>query len=125
VRAVLDAGAFVAIEKRDRHVGAMLRLLQQRRARLGTSSAVIAQVWRDGRKQALLARVLSGVDVRALAPGDDKRTGELLALAKSEDVVAAHLVLGVENGDRVLTSDPHDVENLLSAREVKATVVVT
>jgi hypothetical protein len=125
VRALLDAGAFVAIEKRDRHVGAMLRVLQQRRVPLGTSSAVIAQVWRDGRRQVLLARILSGVDVRALAPGDDKRTGELLALARSDDVVDAHLALGVENGDRVLTSDPGDIENLLSAREVKATVVVT
>jgi hypothetical protein len=125
VRAILDAGAFVAIEKRDRHVGAMLRLLQQRRVPLGTSSAVIAQVWRDGRTQALLARLLSGVDVRALAPGDDKRTGELLALAKSNDVVDAHLALSVANGDRVLTSDPDDIDKLLSAREVKATVVAT
>jgi hypothetical protein len=103
----------------------MLRLLQQRRIPLGTSSAVIAQVWRDGRRQALLARVLSGVDVRALAPGDDKRTGELLALAKSDDVVDAHLALSVENGDRVLTSDPDDIEKLLSARKVKATIVMT
>jgi hypothetical protein len=82
-------------------------------------------VWRDGRRQALLARALSGVDVRALAPGDDKRTGELLALAKSDDVVDAHLALSVENGDRVLTSDPGDIEKLLAARKVKATVVVT
>jgi hypothetical protein len=125
VRAILDAGAFVAIEKRVRHVGAMLRLLQQRRVPLGTSSAVIAQVWRDGRRQACLARILSGVDVRALAPGDDKRTGELLALTGCDDVVDAHLALCVEDGDRVLTSDPQDIENLLSARKVRATVVVT
>ena len=63
--------------------------------------------------------------MRPLAPDDDKRTGELLALAKSDDVVEAHLALGVENGDRVLTSDPRDIKNLLSARGVKATVVVT
>jgi hypothetical protein len=123
VRAVLDAGAFVAIEKRDRRVGAMLRVLQQRRVPIGTSSAVIAQVWRDGRKQALLARLLSGVDVRALAPGDDRRTGELLALAKSEDVIDAHVVLGVEDGDRVLTSDLNDIEALLTARGVDAMVI--
>ena len=123
MRAVLDAGAFVAIEKRDRRVGAMLRVLQQRRVPLGTSSAVVAQVWRDGRKQALLARVLSGVDVRALAPGDDRRTGELLALAKTADVIDAHLVLGVEDGDRVFTSDPDDLNRLLEARGVDATVI--
>ena len=125
MRAVLDAGAFVAIEKRARSFGAMLRVLQQRRVPLGTSSAVVAQVWRDGRKQALLARVLSGVDVRALAPGDDRRTGELLARAKTDDVIDAHLVLGVEDGDRVFTSDPDDIKRLLEARSVEATVIVT
>ncbi|HEX6278317.1 MAG TPA: hypothetical protein VFZ53_34965 [Polyangiaceae bacterium] len=125
MRAILDAGAFVAVEKRDRHVGAMLRVLQQRRVPLGTSSAVVAQVWRDGRKQALLARALSGVYVRALAPGDDKRTGELLALAKTNDVIDAHLALGVEDGDRVLTSDPNDLARLLDARGVDANIVVT
>jgi hypothetical protein len=125
VRAVLDAGAFLAIEKRDRRVGAMLRVLQHRRVPLGTSSAVVAQVWRDGRKQAMLARVLSGVDVRALAPGDDRRTGELLALAKADDVIDAHLVLGVEDGDRVFTSDPDDIDCLLDARGIDATVIVT
>lgn len=125
MRAVLDAGAFVAIEKRDRHVGAMLRVLQQRRVPLATSSAVVAQVWRDGRKQALLARLLSGIDARALAPGDDRRTGELLALTKSDDVIDAHLVLGVEDGDRVFTSDPNDIDRLLEARGVDATIVTT
>jgi hypothetical protein len=122
---VLDAGAFVAIEKRDRHVGSMLRVLQQRRVPIGTSSAVVAQVWRDGRKQALLARLLSGVDVRALAPGDDRRTGELLAAARTDDVIDAHLVLGVEDSDRVVTSDPDDIKRLLKARGVDAIVVVT
>ena len=124
MRAVLDAGTFLAVEKRDRRVGAMLRVLQQRRVPLGTSSPVVAQVWRDGRKQALLARILSGVDVRALAPSDDRRTGELLALAKTDDVIDAHLALGVEDGDRVFTSDPDDINWLLEARGVEATVIV-
>ena len=125
MRVILDAGAFVAIEKRDRRVGAMLRVLQQRRIPLGTSSAVVAQVWRDGRKQALLARLLSGVDVRALAPGDDRRTGELLARAKTADVIDAHVALGAEDGDRVLTSDANDIRRLLQARGVDAAVVTT
>ncbi len=125
MKVILDAGAFLAVEKRDRQVGAMLRVLQQRRVPLGTSSPVVAQVWRHGRKQALLARLLSGVDVRALASGDDRRTGELLALANTGDVIDAHLALGVDDGDRVLTSDPDDINRLLEARGVKATVIRT
>jgi hypothetical protein len=125
MKAVLDAGAFVAIEKRDRRMGAMLRVLQQHRIPVGTSAAVVAQVWRDGRKQALLARVLQGVAVQALAPEEDKRTGELLALARSDDVIDAHLVLGVGDGDRVFTSDPADIKRLLAARGVDAAVTRT
>jgi hypothetical protein len=82
-------------------------------------------VWRDGRKQALLAHLLAGVDARALAPGVDRRTGEPLALAKTDDVTDAHLVLGVEDGDRVFTSDPDDIKRLLKVRGVGATVIVT
>jgi hypothetical protein len=55
VKVILDAGAFVAIERRDRRIEAMLRVLHEQRVPLWTSSAVVARVWRDGRKQALLA----------------------------------------------------------------------
>jgi hypothetical protein len=122
VKAVLDAGAFVAIEKRDRKVGALLRVLQQRRVPLWTSCAVVAQVWRDGRKQALLAQVLSGVGVRPLGPHDDRRTGELLAHTRTDDVIDAHLALVVEDGDHLVTSDPDDLEQLLREREIACTV---
>jgi hypothetical protein len=123
MNAILDAGAFVAIERRDLRVGEMLRVLQQHHIKLRTSAAVIAQVWRDGARQARLARALAGVEVRALAPDYDKRTGELLAAARMEDVVDAHLALLVEEGDRVLTSDPEDIGILLRARKVDATIV--
>ncbi len=123
MKAVLDAGAFVAADKSDRRLGAILRVLQQRRIPLRTSSAVVAQVWRDGRKQARLAAVLAGVDVAPLAPDEDKRTGELLALARTKDVIDAHLTLRIEEGDFVLTSDRDDLEHLLEARRIDATTI--
>jgi hypothetical protein len=122
---VLDAGALVAIDKRDRRVGAMLRVLQRLRVPLWTSAPVVAQVWRDGRKQALVAQVLGGVGVRALAAGDDRRTGELLARAGTRDVIDAHLALVVEKDDQVLTSDPRDIVQLLQVRGIDASVVRT
>ena len=103
----------------------MLRVLQQSRVPLRTSAAVVAQVWRDGRKQAELARILAGVGTRALGPGDDKRAGELLAAAHMNDVIDAHLALDVDDGDRVLTSDVEDLERLLATRGVEATLVRT
>jgi len=123
MKVVLDAGVFLAVEKQDRRVGAMLRELQRRRVSLATSSAVVAQVWRDGRRQARVAQLLAGVKVRALAPDEDRRTGELLAIAKTSDVIDAHVVLLAEDEDLILTSDARDIEQLVRARRVRASVV--
>jgi hypothetical protein len=83
---------------------------------------VVGQVWRDGREQANLARVLAGVGVEALGKDDGKRIGELLALAGSADVVDAHVALITGHADLVLTSDPGDIRTLLHARSVSARV---
>jgi len=122
VKAVLDAGALVAVDRRDRMTGAQLRVLQQRGTPVRASSAVVGQVWRDGRKQANLARVLAGVGIEALGKDDGKRIGELLALAASADVVDAHVALMTAHADLVLTSDPDDIRQLLRARGVSARV---
>lgn len=119
---VLDAGALVAIDRLDRRVGHLLRVLQQKGVPLTTSAAVVAQVWRDGAKQANLARVLAGCEVAPLRPGEGQRAGELLGRAKRSDVVDAHVALLVERGDRVLTSDPGDLTHLLGVRGVRADV---
>jgi len=122
VKAVLDAGALVAVDRRDRMIGARLRVLQQQGTPIRASSAVVGQVWRDGRKQANLARVLAGVGIEALGKDDGKRIGELLALAASADVVDAHVALMTAHADLVLTSDPADIRKLLQARKVSARV---
>jgi hypothetical protein len=120
---ILDAGAFVAIERRDRRIEAMLRVLQAQRVPLWTSAAVVAQVWRNGRKQVLLARILPGVGVRALAPGDDLRIGELLAVTRTDDVIDGHVALLADDTDRILTSDPDDLARLVEARGVDVEIV--
>jgi hypothetical protein len=122
VKAVLDAGALVAVDRRNRTIGAQLRVLQQQGTPIRASSAVVGQVWRDGRKQANLARVLTGVGIEPLRTGDGKRIGELLALAGSADVIDAHVALMTEPADLVLTSDPGDIRKLLQARGIPARV---
>ena len=122
MKAVLDAGALVAVDRRNRMIGAQLRVLQQQGTPIRASSAVAGQVWRDGRKQANLARVLAGVGIEALGKDDGKRIGELLALAGSADVVDAHVALMTAPADLVLTSDPGDIRELLQARRVPARV---
>jgi hypothetical protein len=122
VKAVLDAGALVAVDRRDRAMGLRLRVLHQHGTPLRASAAVVGQVWRDGRRQANLARVLAGVGVEPLHTADGKRIGELLAQAGTHDVVDAHVALMVAPADLVLTSDPDDIRTLLRARGVRARV---
>lgn len=113
---VLDAGALIAIDRRDRAVGAMLRVAQQQHVAVRSSGGAVAQVWRDGARQANLARVLSGVDVAALDFAAAKRIGPLLGATDSSDVVAGHVAQLVNAGDHLVTSDPDDMCRLLGSR---------
>lgn len=124
MNAVLDAGALVAVDKRDRTVGAMLRVLQRDGVPVRTSAGALAQVWRHGARQANLARVLPGVDVAALDESTARKVGELLRQNRSDDLVDAHVALLVQPDDRVLTSDRPDIQALLRSRKVKATIVL-
>jgi hypothetical protein len=123
VSAVLDAGALIAVDKGDRRVGAMLRVLQRDGVPVLSSAGALAQVWRDGRRQANLARVVSGVDVAAVDDTSARKVGELLRANRSDDLVDAHVALLVQRADQVLTSDAPDIKALLRTRRVKATIV--
>ncbi|MHB8319145.1 MAG: hypothetical protein ACYDEP_07960 [Acidimicrobiales bacterium] len=123
VNVVLDAGALIAIDKRNRKVGAILRLLQRDQVVLRTSAGAVAQVWRSGARQANLARVLRGLDVVAVDETDAKSVGELLAVNETNDLVDAHVALLVEPEGTVLTSDVGDIDALLQSRRVEATVL--
>lgn len=120
--AVLDSGALIGIDKRDRKVGAMLRVLQRDGVPIRTSAGVVAQVWRDGRRQVNLARVLSGVDVAALDDTAARNVGELLRANGTIDLVDGHVALLVPAEGTVVTSDDADIGALLQTRKVKAVI---
>ena len=123
VSAVLDAGALIAVDKRDRKIGAMLRVLQRDGVPVVSSAGALAQVWRDGRRQANLARVVSGVDIDGLDEASAKKVGELLHANRSDDLVDAHVALLVHPADQVLTSDEPDIKSLLRTRRVRARII--
>lgn len=113
---VLDAGAFVAYQRDDRQTVARLRVAERRGVELRSNAVVVAQVWRDSRgRQAGLARLLRGVDVRDVDEQLGRRAGILLGNTGTTDVVDATLVLVSEAGDRVVTSDPRDIQRLADA----------
>ena len=121
---VLDAGALVAIERSDRSVLALMkRELLAGRAPI-THGGVVGQVWRSGSgRQANLARLLRGVDVRALDGALGRRAGELLGLTGEVDVIDAAVALLALDGDMILTSDPGDLAALVAATGTHADIV--
>ncbi|HEU4727860.1 MAG TPA: hypothetical protein VFT22_08235 [Kofleriaceae bacterium] len=81
-----------------------------------THGGIVGQAWRGrGPRQALLAKVLEGIEVRPLDRALGRTAGELLALTGQRDVIDAALVVLTQDGDQVVTSDPDDIEPLAQA----------
>lgn len=119
---VLDSGALIALERNDRSMWRRLKAAQLAGSVPVSHGGVLGQVWRGrGPRQALLAKALVGIDVRALDERLGRLAGELLARSGSQDVVDAALVLLAEDGDDIVTSDPEDIEPLaaLAGRHVE------
>ena len=121
---VLDAGAFVAVDRGERTMMARLRVAVANRVDLRTSAIVVGQVWRnpDGR-QARLARLPQAVDIRPVDERMGSRAGVLLARAGTADPIDATVVLAADPGDRILTSDPDDIRRLATAAGTRAAIV--
>jgi predicted kinase len=106
VKLVLDAGALVAIERRDRRMWGRLRNALDDGLPVVTHGGVIGQVWRaGGARQALLARALPLIRVHALDETAGRAAGALLAETGGRDVIDAALVLLAEDDDQIFTSD--------------------
>jgi hypothetical protein len=121
---VLDAGAFVSIERDVRETMALLkRELRARRVPL-THGGVVAQVWRGGSgRQANVARMLAAVEIVPLDDAFGRRAGILLGRARKTDVVDAAVVLLAADGDTILTSDPDDLKALAAAAATHVDIV--
>lgn len=107
---VLDAGALIAVERGTPLLRRYLLLADQGVLTIATSSAVIAQVWRGGARQARLARLLRSdlVEEVWLDKETSRRIGTLASSTGGIDVVDGHVALiATERDAVVLTSDPH------------------
>lgn len=121
---ILDAGALVAVDRGDRAMIARLRAAQQHDLDLRSNAMVVAQVWRDRHgRQAGLAQLLRAVDVRAVSPVDGRQAGVLLGMTGTSDPIDATVVLLASPGDRIVTSDPHDLAALAQAAANRAVIV--
>jgi predicted nucleic acid-binding protein len=109
---VLDAGALIALERGAAIVRGYVLLADRAVVELSTSSAVVAQVWRDGARQARLARFLSS-DLLTEVPLDSvasRRIGALATVVGTKDVVDGHVaLLALDRDAIVVTSDTQDI----------------
>lgn len=113
---VLDAGAFLAVERGDREMVALIKRERGEGRAPISHGGVIGQVWRGGHgRQAAVARLMRGVDVRPIDDALGRRAGVLLGLAGRADVVDAAVVLLSRDGDEIVTSDPEDLHALARA----------
>jgi len=117
---ILDTGALIAIERGDERVRA---ILQERTGRLVIPSPVLAQVWRDGARQARLAIVLRSRDTRidVLDENAAKAAGVLCGRTGTSDIVDASVVISARlHHAVVVTSDPDDLRRIDPSIEVES-----
>ena len=112
---VLDTGALIAVDRGDRTVAALLK-----RERLAgrvptTHGGCVGQAWRNGARQANLARLLRALSVLPLDEALGRSSGALLGRSRTSDVVDAAVVLLAIDGDEIATSDPGDLRTLCRA----------
>ena len=113
---VLDAGAFIAVDRDDRAMMARLRVAQLHGYDLRTCAIVIARVWRSpAGKQARLAALLRAVDVHSVDERIGREAGVLQAKAGTDDPIDATVVLIARPGDCILTGDVEDIEHLAAS----------
>jgi hypothetical protein len=108
---VLDAGAFIALERRNRLMVSLVRRFSVERTPLLTSAGVVAQVWRGGgRRQVPIAYLLRRTRVVDLTHAVARVLGCMLGVTGRADPVDAHVVfLAREHGWPVLSSDADDL----------------
>lgn len=114
---VLDAGALIGIERRSPRMQELVTRARLRETSLVVPTAVVAQVVRDGRRQANVRRFLADSSLRFadLDYATALEVGLLLgASATTTDVVDACVVVCSRRlrGAPVVTSDPSDIRLL-------------
>jgi hypothetical protein len=120
---VFDSGALIALERGDRAVAAALVAAVADGFEAVTSSACVAEVWRQPARQARLTRALAGFVEHGLDPGRARACGALIAAAGGSQIADAAICELAHEGDTLLTSDPADIVRLLDAAKVHAHVL--
>ena len=121
---VLDSGALIAVDRGDRTLVALIKR-QRLAGRIPvTHGGCVGQVWRNGSRQADLARLLKAIEVVAIDEQRGRRAGNLLARSRTADVIDAAVVQLATDGDEIITSDPQELRVLCEASSLSVDLLV-
>ena len=112
---ILDAGALIAVERDDRDTAAIIEVARREHRVVVVPAGVVGQVWRGGRRQARLARLLNarGVIVEPLTDTVARAAGVLCGATGTTDVVDASVVIAARrHRATVISSDRVDLQVL-------------
>jgi len=118
----LDAGALIGFDRKDRRAVALVTRAQQNKVPLAIPAGVVGQAWRDGRKQARLAKLLRapGIEIEPLDAQRAREAGQLCGVRGTSDIIDASVVLCARRrGQRIVTSDAADMRRLDPSVEVE------
>ena len=111
----LDVGALIAIDRGERRMIALIEQVLAQGGSFHVPAGVLGQAWRDGRRQATLARFVRSAEVQVV-PLDEallRACGELLAITRTSDVIDASVVIVARrNHGLIVTSDIDDLVRL-------------
>lgn len=119
---VLDAGALIAFERADRLARSLVKEAVDRGSPILVPAAVLAQVWRDGRRQARLARLIASetTEIDVLDGDTAKAVGTVCGRSGTSDVVDGSVVLSASlHGAIVLTGDAADLLRIDPSLDVR------
>ena len=111
--ATFDTGMLVALDRNEREAWVVLRRLVDRGEVPTVPTVVTAQAWRDGRRQAQLARALRDCRPEILSDELARKAGELCRRSGTVDIVDAVVIESAgRRNDDVYTGDTADLEHL-------------
>jgi hypothetical protein len=111
----LDAGALIKFDCEDRAAIALIRGTLARKVPIVIPAGVVAQVWRNGRTQVKLARLLRtrGVEIEPLDGRRAREAGQMCGLRGTKDVIDASVVLCAKRRQHsIATCDVGDLRRL-------------
>lgn len=110
---ILDSGALISFEKGDRRMVLLLEEIRRGNERVVIPAGVLAQVWRDGARQARIAALVGDrrTKVDPLDRSSAKATGVLCGIAGTSDIVDASVAITARSFEPsvVVTADAADL----------------